>query len=106
MHIDLRSLHKIEFDKYKLQVRFSSGLLWKDVLEVVDPKKYTVIHGSATNVGVGGYLLGVGVNPIGTTHRHGYGADNVLEYKIVLADGSIALVNDFATTIINRDGQK
>ena len=45
----------------------------------------------AKNVGVGGYLLGVGVNPIGTTHRHGYGADHVLSYKIVLADGSIAL---------------
>ena len=37
----------------------------------------------------------------GTTHRHGYGADNVLEYKIVLADGSIGVVNNDNTTIIH-----
>ena len=55
----------------------------------------------AKNVGVGGYLLGVGVNPIGTTHRHGYGADHVLSYKMVLADGSIAMVNDNFTKIID-----
>ena len=48
----------------------------------------------------------MGVNPIGTTHRHGYGADNVLEYKVVLADGSIALVNDYETQIINRNGSR
>ena len=60
----------------------------------------------AKNVGVGGYLLGVGVNPIGTTHRHGYGADHVLSYKIVLADGSIALVDNDFTKIIEKDGQK
>ena len=60
----------------------------------------------AKNVGVGGYLLGVGVNPIGTTHRHGYGADHVLSYKIVLADGSIALVDNDFTKIIEKDGKK
>ena len=38
---------------------------------------------------------------IGTTHRHGYGADNVLEYKVVLADGSIGVVNNENTTIIH-----
>ena len=123
LHIDLRLLNKIKFDKYNLNVRFGSGLIWADVLNVVDPKRYTVIHGSvsflypsklfltisgfqAKNVGVGGYLLGVGVNPIGTTHRHGYGADNVIEYKVVLADGSIALVNDYQTKIINRNGTR
>ena len=60
----------------------------------------------ARNVGVGGYLLGVGVNPIGTTHRHGYGADHVLEYKMVLADGSIAIVNNTSTTITQRNGKR
>ena len=60
----------------------------------------------ARNVGVGGYLLGVGVNPIGTTHRHGYGADNVLQYKMVLADGRIAIVDDNTTTIVYKDGKR
>ena len=50
-------------------------------------------------------MLGVGVNPIGTTHRHGYGADHVISYKMVLADGSVATVNDNFTNIIERDGE-
>ena len=68
-------------------VRFGAGVTWDDVLKVVDPDKYTVIHGNvskrlplivsilkayllqARNVGVGGYLLGVGVNPIGEVHH-------------------------------------
>ena len=48
LHIDLRLLNKIEFDKYNLNVRFGSGLIWADVLKVVDPKRYTVIHGSVS----------------------------------------------------------
>ena len=46
------------------------------------------------------------MDPLGTTHRHGYGADSVLEYTIVLADGRVAKVDDQATTIIQRDGQR
>jgi hypothetical protein len=60
----------------------------------------------AKNVGVGGFLLGVGVNTMGATQKHGYGGDNVLEYKMVLADGSIAVVNNYNTTIIERHGKK
>ena len=60
----------------------------------------------AKNVGVGGFFLGVGANPLGTSHRHGFGADTVIEYKLVLADGSIAIVSDFNTTIISRNGKR
>ena len=53
-------------------------------------------------MGVSGYLLGVGVNPIGTSQRYGFGADHVLEYKMVLADGSVALINNDNTTVLQR----
>lgn len=106
IHIDLRSLNKIDFYPPHDMVRFGAGLTWKQVLKVVDPKKYTIIHGNAKNVGVGGYLSGVGANPLGTTHRHGYGADNVLRYKMVLADGSVALITKDNTTIIERYGNR
>ena len=55
---------------------------------------------------MGGFFLGVGANPLGTSHRHGFGADTVIEYKLVLADGSIAIVSDFNTTIIGRNGKR
>ena len=103
VHLDLRRLNHIEFKAPYQVVRLGPGAIFKNVLKKVPQKKFTVIHGNALNVGVGGYLLGGGVNPLGTTHRHGYGADSVLEYTIVLADGRIAVVNDDNTTIIQNE---
>ena len=58
-----------------------------------------MIHGQVLTVGVSGYLLGIGVNPMGTTARYGFGADHVWEYTMVLPDGSIAKVNNHNTTV-------
>ena len=46
------------------------------------------MHGQCLEVGVGGFLLGGGVNALGGTARHGWGAENVLAARAVLADGS------------------
>lgn len=48
IHLDLRSLKKIEFLPPYNKVRFGSGLTWNQVLNVVDPEKYTVIHGNVS----------------------------------------------------------
>ena len=75
----------------------SKKICENEVVAVVDQAKH---------VGVSGYLLGVGINTIGSTHRYGFGADHVLEYKMVLADGSVALVNNDNTTIVQRHGRE
>ncbi len=59
-----------------------------------------MIHGQSLTVGVAGYLQGLGVNPMGTSQRYGFGSEHVLEYTMVLADGSIAKVNKDNTTIL------
>ena len=41
----------------------------------------------SSQVGVGGYLLGGGVNVIGTSQRLTSGANNVLQYTVVDAEG-------------------
>ena len=46
--------------------------------------RYTIIHGQCLSVGVGGYLLGGGVNALGASARHGFGAQNVLSMKVRL----------------------
>ena len=46
MNIDLRRLNEIDFYPKSSMVRFGSGVTWNDVLKVVDPEKYTVIHGN------------------------------------------------------------
>ena len=44
--------------------------------------RYTIIHGQCLSVGVSGYLLGGGVNALGASARHGFGAQNVISMKV------------------------
>ena len=69
------------------------GSTWERVLNIIDPDRFTVIHGQCLTVGVGGYLLGGGINMGGATHRYGTGAQNVLQYRMVTADGDVVVVN-------------
>ena len=70
------------------------GATWKEVLEVLPATDFTVIHGQCTSVGVGGYLLGGGINFAGTSNKYGSGASHVLQYTMVDAKGRILLVSD------------
>ena len=87
-------------------VAIGSGNNFGRILKIVPPEKYTMIHGNSLTVGVGGFIQGVGVNTMGMSTRHGFAGDHVLRYKMVLADGSIALVTKVNTTIIERYGKK
>ena len=51
-----------------------------------------MIHGQCTSVGVAGYLLGGGINVVGTSERYGSGANHVARYTMVDAQGRILLV--------------
>ena len=55
-------------------------------------------------MGVGGFLLGGGLNAIGSTSRYGWGAEQVIAYKMVLADGSFATVDEDQVKIQQNDG--
>lgn len=46
-----------------------------------------------------GYLLGGGVNWLGTYNKYGYGAENVLAMRAVLSDGRIADVTPEKTEV-------
>ena len=51
-----------------------------------------MMHGQCVTVGVGGFLLGGGVNIVGTSQRIGTGSSNVLQYTMVDTDGFIVKV--------------
>ena len=61
---------------------------------MIPPEKYTMVHGQCLTVGVGGYLLGGGTNALGASAKFGFAVHNIIEMRLVLADGSIARVND------------
>merc|ERR1711971_610098 len=97
----MRKMNKVEMVNRRnhLAVKLGPGSTWARVLDIVLPTQFTMIHGQCTSVGVGGYLLGGGVNLVGTTNKYGFGAEHVLAYKMVTAEGDIATVEEDKTTV-------
>ena len=100
MHIDLRALNKIELVSPYL-AHLGPGSTWQDVMNVIPPTEFTMLHGQCKSVGVGGYIVGGGVNAVGTYEKFGTAAENVEEYTLVIADGTILKVSEGNTTVIN-----
>ncbi|KAF9348815.1 hypothetical protein BGX26_012807 [Mortierella sp. AD094] len=71
-----------------------SGVLWKDVYKAADEHNVTVVGGAEGTVGTsGGYCQGGGHSPL--SPRHGLCVDNVLQYKVVTADGDLKVANSY-----------
>ena len=100
LNIDMRELRKVRVLSPH-EAEFGAGNRFRDLFRVINPEHYTFIHGQCEMVGVSGFLLGLGSNVIGTSSRFGAGADQVLEYTLVLADGTIAKVNHDNTTLFD-----
>merc|ERR1719206_151759 len=104
VHMDMRSFNKMEMVDTTLSptgkaLKLGPGRIWGDVLEFAPPERYSYPHGQCRSVGVGGYLLGGGVNWLGTYNMYGYGAEHILKMKVVLSDGSVAWVDKDKTEI-------
>ena len=99
VHLDLRTLNKVQLVKTKrsrtgIAAVLGPGSTWGRVLSIIPPEKYTMVHGQCLTVGVGGYLLGGGTNALGASAKFGFAVHNIIEMRLVLADGSIARVNE------------
>ena len=86
-------------------MRLGPGSTWGRVLSHVHPTKFTMIHGQCLDVGVGGYLLGGGVNVVGTLSKFGTGTEHVKEYTIVDGNGDILHVRKGLVTKYTPHGQ-
>jgi len=98
VHIVLEEFNEIEFvEDPEIETGraawLGTGARWGDILRAIDPKQYSYPHGQCKSVGVGGFLLGGGVNWLGTYNKYGYGAENVVKMKAVLANGDIVMVD-------------
>jgi len=105
LHIDMRNIKNIQLSSEPssptgLAAVLGAGATWGEVLRAIPPTQYSYPHGQCRSVGVAGYLLGGGVNWLGTYNKLGYGAESVLSMKAVLADGSIAVITPQSTKII------
>lgn len=67
------------------------GLRWGDVYNWLSTKGRVVVGGRYAPVGVSGVLLGGGLSYFSATH--GWAANNVVNFELVLANGTIASAN-------------
>ncbi|KAH7014458.1 uncharacterized protein B0I36DRAFT_299373 [Microdochium trichocladiopsis] len=87
----MSNLTTLSLAEDKLSVEVGPSHDWGEVYTELDKHGLTVAGGRLAPVGVPGLLLAGGVNFHG--NQHGWSADNVLEYEVVLASGEIATVS-------------
>ncbi|KAI0096162.1 FAD-binding domain-containing protein [Nemania sp. FL0031] len=89
--IDLQSINQITLDADKKAVSVGPGARWAQVFDTLEAHKTSVIGGRIPDVGVGGLMLGGGFFHF--SGEFGLAADNVKNFEIVLADGTITNAN-------------
>ncbi|KAG7089974.1 hypothetical protein E1B28_011599 [Marasmius oreades] len=89
--IDLRALDQIDISPQDQTVKLGPGLPWINVYAALAPFNISTTGARNNFVGVGGFLTGGGITFESITK--GFGADNVFQYEVVLANGSIVSVN-------------
>ncbi|KAF2637150.1 FAD-binding domain-containing protein [Massarina eburnea CBS 473.64] len=90
--LDLRSLHAVQEDSAKKTVSIGAGGTWDLVYSELDPKNLSVNGGRTAGVGIGGLSTGGGISYFGT--RHGWTADTIVNFEVVLANGTVVHANE------------
>lgn len=89
--LDLGAMKAITFDPQTAVLSIQPGPQWRDVFEEAEKHNVVVTGGRDANVGIGGFLTGGGNAYL--TGRNGFGCDTVVNFEVVLADGSIVNAN-------------
>ena len=87
--LNTRRINSVSVDIANRTATVGVGATWHDVMAVATPAGLAPLGGSAPAVGVGGYLLGGGLGPIGRTV--GFSSDRVRAFEIVCADGHLRI---------------
>lgn len=89
--IDLTSLDSVTLTGDNTELQVGGGAQWSQAYSHLEPFNLTVIGGRDSSVGVGGLTLGGGISFFSA--RYGLACDNVNNFQVVFADGSIRDVN-------------
>ncbi|KAK8064329.1 hypothetical protein PG994_006967 [Apiospora phragmitis] len=89
--IDFGHMNQTTYDPTEKIASIGPGSSWQPVYENLEPHGVTVTGGRAGGVGVAGFTTGGG-NSFHST-SHGWACDNVKNFQLVLADGTIVDAN-------------
>ncbi|KAH8798658.1 hypothetical protein F5884DRAFT_905674 [Xylogone sp. PMI_703] len=89
--IDLSRLNDIKLSKDESTALIGTGSRWQDIYRCLEERGLAVTGARGGSVGVGGFTLGGGISFISC--QYGWALDNVRNFEVVLANGSIVDAN-------------
>lgn len=89
--IDLTDMSSVKLSRNRKTAHIGPGASWGKVYETLDPLGVSVAGGRVAQVGVGGLATGGGISYF--SPRYGWTCGTVVNYQVVLADGSIVNAN-------------
>ncbi|CAG8949541.1 hypothetical protein HYFRA_00007773 [Hymenoscyphus fraxineus] len=89
--VDMSLIKEVTYNAAKNTVVVASGNRWGDVYKILDPFNVTAVGARIMDVGVGGSILGSGLSYL--TDQYGLACDNVIDFEVVLANGSLVNAN-------------
>ncbi len=84
-----RAMNGVTIDPIAQTAHVEAGVKWGAVLDAAQQHGLAPLLGSSPTVGVVGYTLGGGLGWLG--RKYGLSADNVIQYELVMADGSLRI---------------
>ncbi|KAE9569262.1 FAD-dependent monooxygenase yanF [Colletotrichum fructicola] len=90
--IDFGYMNATTYDADSKVASICPGSNWGEVYKALDPYGVTTVGGRASVVGVGGFVTGGGYSF--HTNSRGFSCDQVTNFEIVLADGTIVNANE------------
>ncbi|USP81513.1 hypothetical protein yc1106_08787 [Curvularia clavata] len=90
--IDLSLFKQVVLAEDKKSTVIGAGCRWIDVYSTLEKDGVAVVGGRNSAVGVAGLALGGGLSFF--SPQHGFVCSNIIEYEIVLADGSVVTASE------------
>ncbi|CRG90184.1 Bifunctional solanapyrone synthase [Talaromyces islandicus] len=90
--VDLDRMTQVDILKPGNRARVGGGATSYHVYEALDAHNLSFVGGRVGTVGIGGFTLGGGTSPF--SNKYGWALDNVYEYEVVLANGTIVNANE------------
>ncbi|KAM3540085.1 hypothetical protein ARSEF1564_007001 [Beauveria bassiana] len=89
--VDLSHMNTTTYDEEKGIASTQPGARWGTVYEALNPHNVSVVGARTSVVGVGGFTTGAGYSF--HSNAHGFSCDNVANWEIVLANGTVVNAN-------------
>ncbi|KAL1618639.1 hypothetical protein SLS54_007074 [Diplodia seriata] len=89
--IDMKAMNTVDLLSNRSLASLGPGAKWFDVYNALEPEGLSVVGGRVSAIGVGGLTLGGGISFF--SGLYGWACDNVVDYEVVIANGSIINVS-------------